>query len=100
VVVLDDLVAVVGDHFWAARQGLIALNPSWHDGANQARSSDQIMAELQTIAARKGAVAKRPSLTAASLSVRAMSGRDEETTPTEPRNATDRKAKLSPMCPV
>jgi isoquinoline 1-oxidoreductase beta subunit len=59
VVVLDDLVAVVGNHFWAARQGLSALNPRWHDGANQARSSDQIMAELQTIAARKGAVAKR-----------------------------------------
>ncbi|HEX4118881.1 MAG TPA: molybdopterin cofactor-binding domain-containing protein [Rhizomicrobium sp.] len=59
VVVLDDLVAVVGDHFWAARQGLIALNPSWHDGANAARSSDRIMAELETIAAHKGAVAKR-----------------------------------------
>jgi len=58
VVVLDDLVAVVGDHFWAARQGLAALNPRWHDGANQARSSDQIMAELRVIAARKGAVAK------------------------------------------
>jgi isoquinoline 1-oxidoreductase subunit beta len=58
VVVLDDLVAVVGDHFWAARQGLAALKPSWHDGANATRSSDQIMAELQAIAAKKGAVAK------------------------------------------
>jgi isoquinoline 1-oxidoreductase subunit beta len=59
VVVLDDLVAVVGDHFWAARQGLSALNPRWHDGANQARSSDQIMAELRATAARKGATAKQ-----------------------------------------
>ncbi|HUO01822.1 MAG TPA: molybdopterin cofactor-binding domain-containing protein [Rhizomicrobium sp.] len=58
VVVLDDLVAVVGDHFWAVRQGLAALNPRWHDGANEARSSGQIMVELQTIAAKKGAVAK------------------------------------------
>jgi isoquinoline 1-oxidoreductase beta subunit len=58
VVVLDDLVAVVGDHYWAARQGLVALNPSWHDGANAARSSGQMMAELEAIAARKGAVAK------------------------------------------
>ena len=58
-VVLDDLVAVVGDHFWAARQGLAALNPRWHDGANAQRSSKEIMAELKTIAAGKGAVAKR-----------------------------------------
>ena len=58
VVVLDDLVAVVGDHFWAARQGLAALNPRWHDGANAARSSGQIMTELHAIAAKKGAVAK------------------------------------------
>ena len=59
VVALDDLVAVVGDHFWAARQGLSALNPHWRDGANAVRSSKEIMAELKTIAAGKGAVAKR-----------------------------------------
>src|SRR6185437_6948545 len=56
VVVLDDLVAVVGDHFWAARQGLTALDPRWHAGVNATRSSAQIMAELDTIAARKGAL--------------------------------------------
>jgi isoquinoline 1-oxidoreductase subunit beta len=58
VVVLDDLVAVVGDHFWAARQGLIALDPAWHGGTNATRSSDDIMAELKAIAAKKGRVAK------------------------------------------
>ncbi len=57
VVVLDDLVAVVGDHFWAARQGLVALAPRWNDGANGARNSRQIMAELEA-ASRKGIVAK------------------------------------------
>ena len=59
VVVLDDLVAVVGDHFWSARQGLSALDPRWRDGANAQRSSKEIMAELKTIAAGKGVVAKR-----------------------------------------
>jgi len=44
---------VVGDHFWAARQGLTALNPRWRDGANAARSSKEIMAELKAIAAGK-----------------------------------------------
>ncbi len=58
VVVLDDLVAVVGDHFWAARQGLVALAPRWNDGANGTRNSHQIMAELEA-AAEKGVVAKK-----------------------------------------
>ena len=58
VVVLDDLVAVVGDHFWAARQGLVALAPRWNDGANGTRNSRQIMAELAA-AAEKGIVAKK-----------------------------------------
>ena len=57
VVVLDDLVAVVGDHFWAARQGLTALSPRWNDGPNGSRDSKQIMAELATVA-QKGLVAK------------------------------------------
>ncbi len=57
VVVLDDLVAVVGDHFWAARQGLVALAPRWHDGANGARDSRQIMDELE-VASRRGVTAK------------------------------------------
>ncbi|MEI9986830.1 MAG: hypothetical protein WDN69_28905 [Aliidongia sp.] len=31
---LDDAVAVVGDHFWAAKQGLDALDIQWDFGAN------------------------------------------------------------------
>ncbi len=58
VVALDDLVAVVGDHFWAARQGLAALAPRWHDGANGTRDSRQIMAELEAIASGRGTTAK------------------------------------------
>ncbi|MGH6829061.1 MAG: molybdopterin cofactor-binding domain-containing protein [Rhizomicrobium sp.] len=57
-VLLDDLVAVVGDHFWAARQGLQALNPGWQDGPNAAIGSNEIMAELEEIAAKPGAIAK------------------------------------------
>ncbi len=58
VVVLDDIVAVVGDHFWAAKQGLAALSPRWNDGANATRNSKQILDELE-IASRKGVVAKK-----------------------------------------
>ena len=34
VVRLDDAVAVVGDHMWAAMQGLAALDIDWDDGPN------------------------------------------------------------------
>ncbi len=58
IVVLDDLVAVVGDHMWAAKCGLEALAVSWSDGANAAVSSDQIWSQLRAASARDGAVAK------------------------------------------
>ncbi len=34
VVTIDDAVAVVGDHFWAAKTGLDALTVEWDDGKN------------------------------------------------------------------
>jgi isoquinoline 1-oxidoreductase beta subunit len=58
VVLLDDIVAVVGDHFWAVKQGLAALAPRWNEGANGTRNSRQIMEELE-VASRRGIVAKK-----------------------------------------
>jgi isoquinoline 1-oxidoreductase beta subunit len=58
VVVLDDIVAVVGDHFWAAKQGLAAASPRWNDGPNASRNSQQILQELE-IASRRGVIAKK-----------------------------------------
>jgi len=58
VVVLDDLVAVVGDHMWAARKGLEALQIKWDDGPNAAVSSQQILDEIRAASERDGAVAK------------------------------------------
>ena len=45
VVVLDYLVAVVGDH-WAAKQGLAALEIEWDDGPNGAIGSQQVWEAL------------------------------------------------------
>src|ERR1700689_2787868 len=42
VVVLDDLVAVVGDHMWAAKQGLDAVVIDWDEGPNAGVSSKDI----------------------------------------------------------
>src|SRR3984885_4532111 len=44
VVVLDNLVAVVGDHMWAAKTGLEALNVSWVEGDHGNVSSTDIWA--------------------------------------------------------
>jgi isoquinoline 1-oxidoreductase beta subunit len=58
VVVLDDLVAVVGDHMWAAKKGLEALSVTWDEGANAAVSSQQIWADLRAASEKDGVVGK------------------------------------------
>jgi isoquinoline 1-oxidoreductase beta subunit len=58
VVVLDDLVAVVGDHMWAAKSGLEALDIVWDDGPNADVSSEMIWSRLRQASLRDGAVAK------------------------------------------
>jgi isoquinoline 1-oxidoreductase beta subunit len=58
VVVLDDVVAVVGDHTWAAKQGLAALEIEWDDGPNAKISSADVWTALRTASETKGAIAK------------------------------------------
>jgi len=58
VVVLDDLVAVVGDHTWAAKRGLEALDVTWSDGPNAEVSTELIWSRLRAASKRDGAVAK------------------------------------------
>ena len=58
IVVLDDLIAVVGDHMWAAKQGLAALDVKWNDGPNGSVSTDVIWSRLRSASKRDGAVAK------------------------------------------
>ena len=47
VVVLDDLVAVVGDHMWAAMKGAEALDIAWDDGVNAGLDSAAIWTKLR-----------------------------------------------------
>jgi len=58
VVVLDDLVAVIGDHMWAAKSGLEALTITWDDGLNGRVSSGEIWDRLRKASALDGSVAK------------------------------------------
>ena len=58
IIVLDDLVAVVGDHMWAAKQGLDALVVTWDDGKYANLSSRDIWEDLRTASRKEGVVAK------------------------------------------
>ena len=58
VVVLDNLVAVVGDHMWAAWQGLDALKVTWDEGPNAKISSADIWNDLRAASRKDGVVAK------------------------------------------
>lgn len=46
VVKLDNAVAVIGEHFWAAKQGLEALDIHWERGANAGFSTEQLFKDL------------------------------------------------------
>ena len=58
IVVLDDLVAVVGDHTWAAKKGLDVLKIDWDEGSNAKISSNDIWQDLRAASEKDGAVAK------------------------------------------
>jgi isoquinoline 1-oxidoreductase beta subunit len=55
---LENAVAVVGDHMWAARQGLQAANPRWDDGPNAHVSTAGIFAGMDQASGNEGIVAK------------------------------------------
>jgi isoquinoline 1-oxidoreductase beta subunit len=58
IIVLNDLVAVVGDHMWAAKKGLDALVITWNEGANAKINSSDIWDDLRAASKKDGVVAK------------------------------------------
>jgi isoquinoline 1-oxidoreductase subunit beta len=58
IVVLDDLVAVIGDHMWAAKKGLEALKIDWDEGPNARISSKDVWQDLRAASEKDGVVAK------------------------------------------
>lgn len=58
VVRIDDAVAVIADHTWAARKGLAALNIRWDEGANASLTTSQLVAECDAALDREGVVAE------------------------------------------
>jgi isoquinoline 1-oxidoreductase beta subunit len=58
IVRLDDAVAVVADHMWAAKKGLAALVIEWDDGSHAKLNTDQIVADLEKATLNSGPVAQ------------------------------------------
>jgi isoquinoline 1-oxidoreductase beta subunit len=54
----DDFVAVVGDHTWAAKQGLDALNVTWNEGALAHLTTADIWNQARAASLKAGVVAK------------------------------------------
>jgi isoquinoline 1-oxidoreductase beta subunit len=55
---LDNAVAVIAEHYWAARKGLEAANPTFDDGPHASLTTADIVAALAKASERQGAVAK------------------------------------------
>jgi isoquinoline 1-oxidoreductase subunit beta len=58
IVRLDDAVAVVADHMWAAQQGLAALAIRWDDGPNGTVNTADVVEGLAAAAQTPGVVAR------------------------------------------
>jgi len=59
VVLLDNAVAVIADHMWAAKQGLAALDIQWDEGPNATLSSAEIIRQLESALLKPGVIARK-----------------------------------------
>jgi isoquinoline 1-oxidoreductase beta subunit len=55
---LDDAVAVIADHMWAAIQGLAALDIEWDEGPNANASSAGIVRQMDTASQNSGIIGR------------------------------------------
>jgi len=67
VVRLDDAVAIVANHTFAAKQGLAAAAPQWDPGANAKLTTADIVAQLARASEKPGAVARHDGDAAAGI---------------------------------
>jgi isoquinoline 1-oxidoreductase beta subunit len=63
----DEAVAVIGDHFWAAKQGLDALGVTWDRGPNGHVTIASLVASMDQASQQQGLVAKREGDAAAAI---------------------------------
>ncbi len=71
IVNLGDVVAVVADHMWAAKQGLAALAIRWDDGPNASVTTADVVRGLDEASQQPGVVARKQGDAAAALAAAA-----------------------------
>jgi CO/xanthine dehydrogenase Mo-binding subunit len=71
IIKFDDVVAVVADHMWAAKQGLAALAIRWDDGPNASASTADVVHGLDEASQQPGVVARKQGAAAAALAAAA-----------------------------
>ncbi|WP_312404307.1 molybdopterin cofactor-binding domain-containing protein [Rhizobium sp.] len=54
----DDAVAVIGDHMWAAKQGVDALGVEWDHGPNSSVNNASIVTEMNEVSMKQGVVVR------------------------------------------
>jgi isoquinoline 1-oxidoreductase beta subunit len=64
----EQAVAVIGDHMWAAKQGLDALNPIWDSGLHGNVTTASLVAAMDQASQHPGVVAKQNGDAGAALS--------------------------------
>lgn len=59
VILVDNAVAVLGDHTWAAKRGAAALDVKWYEGRTAGLSTAKVVQQLVDASKRDGAVARK-----------------------------------------
>jgi isoquinoline 1-oxidoreductase subunit beta len=67
----DEVVAVIGDHMWSAKQGLEALKPVWDAGPNGTVTLPKLVAAMEQGSQSSGVVATRKGDAAAAIAAAA-----------------------------
>ena len=67
VVKLNNAVAVIAEHYWAARKGLEAANPKFDDGPHASLTTTDVVTALAKASEREGAIAKNEGDVASAL---------------------------------
>jgi len=62
VVLIENAVAVVADHMWAAKKGLAAAAIQWEDGPNATVSTADIVRQLEEASKQPGVVARNEAM--------------------------------------
>ena len=93
VIRIGDAVAVVGDHYWAAKQGLEALDIQWDRGVNANLTTQQLRDALAESALNGASIVARKSANVRPAALRSMRYTNCRCWPTPPWSRSTRRSR-------